>query len=47
MAINPTLGLRLNPVEKAMLKELARRLQRSQTDTVRDLVRETLAILKE
>jgi len=47
MNLAPSLALRLAPVDKAALVELAARLQRSQTDTVRVLVRETLAILKE
>ena len=42
-----SLAMRLDPVDKAALVELSARLQRSQTDTVRVLVRETLAIIKE
>ena len=47
MATSPTLGIRLKPIEKADLLELAQRLKLNQTDTIRVLVRETLAILKE
>ena len=42
-----TVALRFNPEEKAMLVELAARLQRDQTATLRALVKETLAILRE
>ena len=47
MTPTTAIAMRLDPVDKAMLKELAARLKRSQTETVRVLVRETLAILKE
>lgn len=47
MSPTPSLAVRLDPAEKAMLKELAARLRRSQTETIRVLVREALAILKE
>ena len=47
MPIQNALAMRLNPLEKASLRELANRLQRSQTQVVRDLVMQTLAILKE
>jgi hypothetical protein len=43
----PSLAMRFNPTDKAALKELAARLRRSQTDTVRFLVNETLMFLKE
>lgn len=39
--------IRFDDSEQAMLKELAARLQRTQADTVRTLVREALSILKE
>lgn len=39
--------VRLSLSEKAALRELATRLQRNQNETVRVLIRETLAILKE
>ena len=47
MNISPSLALRLAPVDKTALVELAAHLQRSQTDTVRVLVREALAIIHE
>lgn len=40
-------AFRLSPSDKAAFRELAQRLQRNQSDTLRVLVRETLAILKE
>ena len=48
MASNsPNLALRFSDLDKAALVELASRLHMNQTQTVRVLVRETLAILKE
>ena len=47
MAISPTVAVRFGELDKAALKELAKRLQRNQSDTLRLLVRETLAVLKE
>jgi len=47
MAITPSVAIRLNDPDKAALRELAKRLQRNQSETVRVLVRETLAILRE
>jgi len=48
MATNsPNLALRFSKLDKDALVELASRLQMNQTQTVRVLVRETLAILKE
>ena len=44
---SPNFAFRLDPLDKAMLKELATRLKRSQVQTIRDLVREALAVLKE
>ena len=38
--------MRVNPQERAMIKELAVRLQRNQSDAVRLLVREALTVLK-
>lgn len=43
----PSVAMRFDKLDKAALVELASRLQMSQTQTVRVLVRETLAILKE
>jgi len=40
-------AFRLNSSDKAMLVELARRLERNQSDTIRLLVRGALQILKE
>ncbi len=37
----------MNLIDRAALRELAARLQRNQNETIRVLVRETLAILKE
>lgn len=46
--INKPTGFRLNDVDKAALRELTQRLQmKNRTETVRALVHETLAILKE
>ncbi len=39
--------VRMNLIDRAALRELAARLQRNQNETIRVLVRETLAILKE
>ena len=47
MAISPNVAVRFGELDKAALKELAQRLQRNQSDTLRLLVRETLATLKE
>lgn len=47
MTIKPNTAMRLSDDDKAMLKELARRLERNQTDTVRMLVRGALTILRE
>ena len=47
MAVTPTVVIRMNDPDKAALLELATRLQRNQSETVRVLVRETLAVLKE
>lgn len=44
---SPNVALRFNQLDKAALVELARRLQMNQTQTVRVLVREALAVLKE
>ncbi len=46
---NETTGVlvRMNLIDRAALRELAARLQRNQNETIRVLVRETLAILKE
>ena len=41
------LPIRFKPEERVMLKELAARLQRSQSDTIRVLVRGALQVLKE
>lgn len=40
---SPTLAMRLNDEDKARLRELSSRLGKSQTETVRVLVRERLA----
>ncbi|MFT3892990.1 MAG: hypothetical protein QM730_15270 [Anaerolineales bacterium] len=45
--IHPNLVLRFSPTDKAALVELSQRLDLNQTETLRVLVRETLAILKE
>ena len=47
MANSPTVAVRFGKLDKAALMELAQRLQRNQSDTLRILVRETLAVLKE
>jgi hypothetical protein len=47
MQNSPNVAFRFSESDKAALKELAARLQMNQTNTVRALVRETLAILKE
>lgn len=47
MSNNPNLLLRLSPPDKAALVELSQRLDLSQTDIVRLLVREKLGVLKE
>ncbi len=39
--------VRMSLPDRAALRELATRLQRNQNETIRVLVRETLAILKE
>ncbi len=46
---NETTGVlvRMNLIDRAALRELAARLQRNQNETIRVLIRETLAILKE
>jgi hypothetical protein len=44
---NPSVGIRFNELDKAQLRELAARLNMSQSNVLRGLVRETLAILKE
>lgn len=43
----PSVAMRLNDADKAALRVLANRLQRSQTDVVRLLVREADHILPE
>ena len=45
--VGPNVALRFDKLDKAALVELSRRLQLNQTETVRVLVRESLAILKE
>lgn len=47
MAITGVIGARFDDMDKAALKELAARLQRSQSDVLRGLVRTTLEILRE
>lgn len=47
MTVSANVAIRFNAPDRQALKELARRLQRNQSDTVRLLVRETLAVLKE
>ncbi len=44
--ISPSYSIRLTAGEKASLKELARRLKKSQANTIRFLVRESLDALK-
>ena len=39
----PTVAMRLNDADKSVLRELSARLGKSQTETVRVLVRERLA----
>ena len=46
MANNPNLALRFDEPDKAALVELSQRLQISQTEVVRVLVRRTLAVLQ-
>jgi predicted DNA-binding protein len=41
--LSPTIAMRLNDEDKARLRELSSRLGKSQTETVRVLVRERLA----
>ena len=41
--IPPTVAMRLNDADKSALRELSSRLGKSQTETVRVLVRERLA----
>jgi hypothetical protein len=40
---SPTIAMRLNDADKSALRELSSRLGKSQTETVRVLVRERLA----
>ena len=47
MRTNPNIALRFNELDKAALIELSQRLQMNRTQTIRVLVRETLAVLKE
>jgi len=47
MATGANVAVRFCELDKAALRELAQRLQRNQSDTLRILVRETLAVLKE
>ena len=47
MANNPNLALRFSESDKAALLELSARLQRSQSDTIRFLVRESLTAIKQ
>jgi len=47
MANNSLVALRCSELDKAALRELAARLQRNPSDTVRVLVRTTLEVLKE
>jgi hypothetical protein len=47
MATGANVAIRFGELDKAALRELAQRLQRNQSDTLRILVRETLAVLKE
>ena len=44
---NTSLLIKFNHIDRAALRELAARLERSQSATVRILVRETLAVLRE
>ena len=48
MAVSETtIGLRVSQDDKAMLRELADRLQRNQSETVRMLVRGALDVIRE
>ena len=47
MSLGPNVSMRFDELDKAALVELAARLRRSQTEVLRGLVRESLAILKE
>jgi hypothetical protein len=47
MPTNPNTAFRFNELDKAALVELSTRLQMNRTETIRVLVRETLAVLKE
>jgi hypothetical protein len=47
MATETSVLVRMSLPDRAALRELATRLQRNQNETIRVLVRETLAILKE
>ena len=47
MPVAPITPIRLNPLDKAALMELAQRLQRNQSETVRTLIRTTLEVIKE
>jgi hypothetical protein len=47
MPISANVVVRFNKLDKAALVELSERLQRNQSETLRVLVRETLAVLKE
>jgi hypothetical protein len=47
MATGANVAVRFGELDKQALRELARRLQRNQSDTLRILVRETLAVLEE
>jgi len=46
-SISPTVAMHLNKADKSALRDLASRLNRSQVDTVRILVREARHILPE
>lgn len=47
MTVGPSIAFRFNELDKEALLELSKRLDMNKTQTVRVLVRETLAILKE
>jgi len=47
MSLKPNIAARFNELDKAALVELTNRLQMNQTQVLRTLVRETLAVLKE
>ena len=47
MTDGPTVTVRFDALDKAALIEIATRLQRSQSDVLRGLVRETLKVLQE